>query len=135
MRSAGTSIGSCRFVGQSAISHGRQCQLSPTIGNDSICRRGKYTSFRMCSGSERRLSGRPEHMDFGRTGHGEGERFLPLDGRNLSCCLRPPVIDRWLSSGQKRDGADGSSRQNPSARRVFPTLFARSKSVKRFDYK
>src|SRR3989344_4283730 len=68
-----------------------------------------------------------EHMDFGRTGHGEGERFLPLDGRNLSCCLRPPVIDRWLSSGQKRDGADGSSRQNPSARQFWAPPFVCTK--------
>ena len=66
-------------------------------------------------------------MDFGRTGHGEGERFLPLDGRNLSCCLRPPVIDRWLSSGQKKDGAVGSSRQQSIARAVFSYLFADKK--------
>ncbi len=43
------------------------------------------------------------------TCHGDGERFFPLDGKNLSCYLRRPVKDRSVSSGQKRDRTDGST--------------------------
>ena len=51
MRSAGTSIGSCRFVGQMpSTGH----PLGGAMAANSLTfHRGKYASFRMCSGNDR----------------------------------------------------------------------------------
>ena len=46
---------------------------------------------------------------------------------NLSCCLRTPVINRCLSSGQKRDRADGSSRHKSIARQFWALPFVCTK--------
>ena len=73
----------------------------------------------------------PELMDFGRTGHGDGERQLSLQRKYLSCCLRTPVGDRCLSSGQKRDRADGSSRQTSIARQFWALPFVCTKGRRR----
>ena len=129
----GTHIGSCRFGGQSAISHGRQCQLSPTIGNDSICRRVEYSMFAISPECPLSNGIWPELMDFGRTGHGDGERSRL--SRDLSCCLRTPVINRCLSSGQKRDRADGSSRHKSIARCFFGYILCTQKVTDSFGYK